>query len=471
MSGFFQVGETKDRPGVYHRIENAGGVEIAGARTGIGCAVVSGNWGPLNTPVSIDPSVDITTVIGAGTGAVVIQEMFTGGVQELVVVRVGSGGSEGCTTLKGTNLSDTKDAIKLTAKYPGSRKFSVSVRKSLDNAILKELTIYEGTKALETVSWVESSNDVVGLEYALKDSKYVKTEVINKMCSISEVQQQAFDVGTDPTVDTEAYSTGFSAAEPEKKDMIVVDTDDPAVHNLLAAFIERIYQDGEYPMACVAEKSETSLDDRMLHAGAFNDEKVMYVLNSWVDSAGIVYEGYRAAARIAGMICSGSAAESLTHTVIKGAVGLREGLTNAQIKAALRSGCLVLTVSKSRQIQIEKAINTLVTPDADQDAGWKKIRRVKERFELMDRIDTTLDPMVGKVDNDTDGRAAIVAAAQRVIDAMIGEKKLLAGTVVEDEGNPPRGDMAWFILAIDDLDSIETIYLTYRFRFAAEDAE
>ena len=131
----------------------------------------------------------------------------------------------------------------------------------------------------------------------------------------------------------------------------------------------------------------------------------------------------------------------------------------------------MLTVSKSRQIQIEKAINTLVTPDADQDAGWKKIRRVKERFELMDRIDTTLDPMVGKVDNDTDGRAAIVAAAQRVIDAMIGEKKLLAGTVVEDEGNPPRGDMAWFILAIDDLDSIETIYLTYRFRFAAEDAE
>ena len=49
MSGFFQVGETKDRPGVYHRIENAGGVEIAGARTGIGCAVVSGNWGRVLT--------------------------------------------------------------------------------------------------------------------------------------------------------------------------------------------------------------------------------------------------------------------------------------------------------------------------------------------------------------------------------------------------------------------------------------
>lgn len=469
MSGFYSLGELKDRPGVYHRYENGGSIDTADARQGIGCAVVSGNWGPLNTPVSIDPSVDIATVIGAGTGAKVIQELFTGGVQELVVVRVGSGGTQGSTTLKGTVLSNSEDAIKLTALYPGSRPLSVSIRKSLDNERMKEATIYEGTKQLETVSFNAAANDVVGLEYALQGSKYVKAQVLNRLCSVTEVQQQAFDVGTDPTVDTEAYSAGFTAAEPEKKDMIVVDSDDPAVHNLLAAYIERIYQDGEYPMACVAEKSTTGLDDRMMHARGFNDEKIVYVLNGWVDSSGTVYEGYRAAARIAGMICAGSAAESLTHTVINGAIGLNEGLTNAQIKTALRSGCLVMTVSKSRQIQIEKAINTLVTPEDGQDAGWKKIRRVKERFELMDRVDTILEPMIGKVDNDTDGRAAIVAAVQRIVDAMIGEKKLIAGTVAEDEANPAHTDSAWFIIAVDDLDSIETIYLTYRFRFMAED--
>ena len=73
------------------------------------------------------------------------------------------------------------------------------------------------------------------------------------------------------------------------------------------------------------------------------------------------------------------------------------------------------------------------------------------------------------MDNDPDGRAAVIAAAQRVIDAMVGEKKLLSGTVIEDEGNPAQGDSAWFIIAVDDLDSIETIYLTFRFRFAAEE--
>ena len=54
MSGFFVVGEKKERPGVYKRYENAGGVEAAGARSGVGCALVTGNWGALNTPVTIE---------------------------------------------------------------------------------------------------------------------------------------------------------------------------------------------------------------------------------------------------------------------------------------------------------------------------------------------------------------------------------------------------------------------------------
>ena len=87
----------------------------------------------------------------------------------------------------------------------------------------------------------------------------------------------------------------------------------------------------------------------------------------------------------------------------------------------------------------------------------------------MDRIEATVEPMIGTVDNDADGRAAIIAAAQRVIDAMVGEKILLpGGEVTEDPNNPATGDSAWFIVAVDDLDSIETIYLTFRFRFAAE---
>ena len=53
---------------------------------------------------------------------------------------------------------------------------------------------------------------------------------------------------------------------------------------------------------------------------------------------------------------------------------------------------------------------------------------------------------------------------------MIATKKLLPGSLMmEDENNPAQGDSAWFVIAVDDIDSIEKFYLTYRFRFTAED--
>lgn len=105
MSGFFVVGEKKERPGVYKRYENAGGVEAAGARSGVGCALVTGNWGALNTPVTIDQSTDISNVIGAGSGYDAITAFMAGGMEECVVVRVGAGGTPATITLKDTTAS------------------------------------------------------------------------------------------------------------------------------------------------------------------------------------------------------------------------------------------------------------------------------------------------------------------------------------------------------------------------------
>ena len=84
-------------------------------------------------------------------------------------------------------------------------------------------------------------------------------------------------------------------------------------------------------------------------------------------------------------------------------------------------------------------------------------------------MDSTCEKLVGNVNNDTDGRQTIMAAAQKVINTMASEKKLLATSYIyEDPGNPAEGDSAWFRLAIDDIDSAEKIYMTYMFRFAPE---
>ncbi len=142
-----------------------------------------------------------------------------------------------------------------------------------------------------------------------------------------------------------------------------------------------------------------------------------------------------------------------------------EVLTNAQIEEALESGCIALTMNKQKQVVIEQGINTLVTPADDEDEGWKKIRRVKVRYELIRRIMLSLEKL--HVDNDTPGRATVIATAYEVYSEMVGEGKLLeGGTVSLDTSHTPKGDSAWFVVECDDKDSLEKTYTTFKFRFA-----
>lgn len=53
----------------------------------------------------------------------------------------------------------------------------------------------------------------------------------------------------------------------------------------------------------------------------------------------------------------------------------------------------------------------------------------------------------------------------------MGEKKLTSGDMYEDDATRRRGDSAWFILDIVDKDSLEHVYLAYKFRFATEVSE
>ena len=93
---------------------------------------------------------------------------------------------------------------------------------------------------------------------------------------------------------------------------------------------------------------------------------------------------------------------------------------------------IVLSTNTTGQIWIDSAINTLVTPSDNQDDGWKKIRRTKTRYELITRCNDQADSLIGKVDNDTNGRATVVSQLQGIVNAMVNEGKLVSGTVTEN---------------------------------------
>lgn len=465
MAGTYVLGETKVRPGAYFNIQKKGTGQQSGTVSGVTAVLFRSDFGPLNTAVELNPDDGFANTFGNGGTTDAIQEAINGGAQTIIACRVGNGGTSATATL---NAAEGQAAVKITAAYPGKKAFTVTVREKLTDSTLKECIIYAGVTEFEKVEFTAGAGEAKALADAFAATKKFKAEVQSGKDQeiVMNVSQNAFTPGTDPQVTNEDYSNGFVAVEPYEFNTICVDTEETAVHILMQSFMKRIFGVGSLTQGVVAEKHTVDLETRISHAASFNDEKMNYVLNAYVNEQGKEIDGYQTAARLAGMIGACASNSSLTHTVVSGFSEILERLTNTQMIAAEKKGCIVLSYSSAKQVWIDNAINTLITPADNQDDGWKKIRRVKTRFELIRRMNAEADALVGKVDNDKDGRSTVVSQLQAIGDNMIAEGKLTAITVSESAVNVADGDSAWFDIDVVDKDSMEHIYLSYRFQFS-----
>lgn len=467
MAGTYILGEQKVRPGTYFRIENAGGGQVEGADDGTVCAIFKADFGPTEKAVELTPYDGYTATYGDGKTTDMLKEILDAGVKKCICIRLGSGGTAATVSLK-TSGESVKDALKITAKHVGSKNFTVTVRTKASDSSVRQIIIYSNAKQFERFEYAVTENEAPVAAAAINKSANFSAEALSTTGALADVDATAFTVGTDPTITTDDYSQALSIAEKYRFNTIAVDTNDHAVHLLLQAFLTRIYDVGQLGFAVVADDPDSvDLDAREDNAKSFNDLRMIYVLNPYVEKSGVEYKGYLVAAKIAALYALCPSNKSLTHTVIQGYTKLGEELTPTQITKAEQLGCLVLSTNPSGQIWIDYAINTLISPTDDQDDGWKKMRRAKCRYELLLRCNDTADKLIGKVDNDVNGRATVIAQLQAVVNAMINESKLVAGTVTESAVYQSDGDYAYFVLDIVDKDSIEHLYLTYRFRFSS----
>jgi len=422
----------------------------------------------LGEVVYLENADAVTSIFGSeGTTDAAI-EAFRGGCRRVVAYRLGRDGQKASVNLR---VTEGANFVTIEAKYEGARgnKFSVSVQDSLVDDTKRELLLYEGATLRQTISFAKGSDEPQALVDAITASNSPYITAVKSAGSggvLEAVTQQPLTGGQDPNVNGGSYSAGLSAIEAVDWNVLAVDTKDTATHAVVQTYIDRVRNEGKRVLAVVGEPTSENLADRLAHARAFNDPAIIYVANGFKGADGVAREGYKAAARVAGMTAAAQITESLTHYVVRGATELIGALTNAEIEQAINSGALVFTMSAQKQVHIEYGINTFVTVTADMDAGWKKIRRVKTRDNLMDRIAATWDPLIGKINNSPDGRATLIAAAQGIINRMIAEGALLQGSIFEDPNNPPAGDSAWFVVQVDDLDSAEKVYINFQFRFA-----
>ncbi len=475
MASFFTIGEKKTRPGVYFRYENYGKPPIAGADDGKCAAAFRSNWGPLGQVVTLEQYEYISKKYGNGgeNGTTAVpEEEFKGGARLVYALRLGTGGASGSYTIR--DAAD-EDVVKLTLKYPGSRKLAVTIRPTLADPAVSELLILEGTEQLEKLTFSNAENSVDALLSAFDEkgsSYFILTRLKDSEEKLASVDQAEITGGEDPAVNVGAYSKAFEMLEACRWNVLAIDTEDTAVHAVMQLFLNRIYQDGRFAMGVVGEPSTVDFDTRLQHASAFNDYQLVYVGNGFTDTSGGVYEGWRAAARVAGLIASTPSNESITHLAVTGAAECTELLTNNQHERAIRAGALMFSVSAANTVWVEQGVNTLVVPGPKEDDGWKKIKRTKVRFELFQRLNDTVEPLVGRINNNPDGRMTVVQVSNGVCQTMVAEGKLLAGAHVElDPDNKPEGDSAWFVVYADDVDALEKMYYAFKFRFAPEDAE
>lgn len=469
MAGTFIAGEKKARPGAYFNIQRKSET-ASDVMEGVTIVIFKSDFGPLNTAVELSAEDGYEGTFGTGMTTDAIKEAIAGGAKTIIACRVGSGGTKGTVALKDTN---DEDVLTITARYPGDKEFFVTVRNKLINPSFKECIFYAGITELEKITFEAGNGEAGALADALASSKNFNAELAagKKEAELATVLQCAFNKGTNPQTTVEDYSNAFTKVEPYEANTICVDTENTEVHILLQSFLNRIFDAGSLMQAVIAECHTVDLEIRKEHAEAFNDEKMNYVLNAHIRKQGRnktqseEIDGYQTAARIAGMIGAAKSNVSLTHTIVTGYTEILENLSNTEIASAEKRGCIVLSYNKAKQVWIDNAINTLVVPAENQDDGWKKIRRVKTRFELIRRINNITDELAGKVDNDTNGKATVISQIQSVGDAMKEEGKLVSCVVTESNTDMADVDSAWFYIDIIDKDSMEHIYLTFFFQF------
>ena len=471
MAIFYKEGETKVRPGIYQRYENADHNPMITARDGFCAIPVRASWGPLGQVVKNTTANDLTKNYGTGTygeGYTVpaAKAMFEGGAVAVYTYRMGTGGTAASKIIDG--------GVTVTAKYPGTMPISIAIQTKLGDSSKKQLQVYAGTTLVETFAFLaDGENEGANLMEKAANSKYITLTAVTAPATVSvmDVASGALTGGADPVITNEEYSKAFAAFEPFYYNTIALDVDDDenlTLSLLLQAYLDGAYEMGKLGVAVVGEKTTVDFEERLAHARAFDDYKVVYLGGGYM-AGNENRDGVMAICYTAGLIAATPSNQGIVHAAIKGATDLLESLTYYQYEEAINSGMLMVSRSPEGAIWFDSGINTRVSaPDAINDDGWKKIRRVKVRFEMFDRLDRALAPKVGRVSADSDGVGDCIQTGQRILDTMANDEgKLAAGpTFIEDPENPFQVDSAWFVIDAYDVDSLEKIYLRYLFRYS-----
>lgn len=456
MSQMYREGETRVRPDVYYRYtkkEDRNGKE---AIDGTNALIMKAPWGPTSEVVGFTEPKNIRETYGDCIGVKMAEAIFAEGATKVYIFRVGGeGGSKG-TLQQGENLM-------FTAKHEGNYPVKIKVQKTPGNSTKQCMIIVENMVKESFFFDVDELDETEQLMEQLKNSQYVTLEVTGTG-TIPEFED-ILEGGQDSAATPESYSEGLYALEPYYYNVICCDTVEDTVQELLAAYVEEAAKSGKYSIAVVGTEMNITLEERKAKAKAFNQSQVAFVGSTYKNREGEIATSSMVVAHLAGAIAATPSNQSIIHKTIEGAEDVAERFTNVQYEDAASNGMILLSKSADGQVWFDSGVTTLVIPAENQDGGWTKLKRVKVRNELMHRLDVLMEKKIGRINCDADGIADAIQTGMGLLTDMENEKKFYSGgKFALDVDQAPTNDSAWFTIEVDDVDTLEKIYLHYGFR-------
>lgn len=461
--GEWNIGDVNDpstRPGAYFNLISQAVALIGEGQSGTVGIIGRADWGPVDEWQELTSEASIVSTFGEGLSLAKLgRQAVRGGAGTVRMLRIAG------TTIEFAEavLDDAvpAPAMTVTAKYPGARanNFSITIE---DNPVAgKDLKLFEGTTLLETFTTPLGHNDE--FVAAMASSKYVTAVVTGVADRVVDDVAGATLAGGDSgaTVTAGDYTEAQAMVLGEDIDVLVQDDeDDSAIQDALVTFAQDARVEGTRFITVLGSAAAETLVTAVTRAATMDNEGIVYVFPGFTDVDGVSYTGQEAAARVAGLIASAGVTHSITFDRIEDGTDVELRLTNSEISQALSGGVLPL-VFDGTSVQVEKGITTLTTLTDDKPLAFTRIRTIMVLDEVQDGLHTGLRDLIGSVNNDDDGRATILGAAQEFLDVLIRARALKPGGFVElDPENEPEGENIFLRVAVTPLDSIEKIFVT-----------
>lgn len=231
---------------------------------------------------------------------------------------------------------------------------------------------------------------------------------------------------------------------------------DAAEQTSTKAWVASCREEGKHFMYVAGGDAESDADIEKGNARSviLKDEYIVNLVTGVILADGTEVQSADYAPFIAGLIAGTPINKSITYAELPIAdVTLR--LKNSQVNKALISGSLVI-IKDGNKVRIEQGITT------DSNAGERgKIRKTRAKQAIATDIPATArDSYIGKVDNNPNGQAALIAAIKAYLELMETENVIMNPQVMLDSRYKSEGDKVFLAVAYTEVDSMERIFMT-----------